>query len=211
MSAWPSSICRLRKSAPRASMWLAKEWRSTCGESRRRIEAGGKRRLTHDYVESLPGQRPGRIAAGKQEPAGRAVRRSAPPRPPAPRRKAAPGVPCRPCRAPAAAPPGPASAVRGSASSSETRRPVAYSNLERRHGHRPRRPGSAAAAASSVPLPPRAGISAGGAAGAATRASAVGIVRPHPLAHEEQEKLPQAAQPPRRTARRKPAAARLAM
>ena len=31
MSAWPSSVCTTRRSAPFCSRWLAKAWRSTCG------------------------------------------------------------------------------------------------------------------------------------------------------------------------------------
>ena len=34
MSAWPSSCCTERRSAPRSSRWLAKAWRRTWGETR---------------------------------------------------------------------------------------------------------------------------------------------------------------------------------
>ena len=34
MSAWPSSSCSVRRSAPRESTWVAKECRSTCGLTR---------------------------------------------------------------------------------------------------------------------------------------------------------------------------------
>jgi hypothetical protein len=33
MSACPSSICTARKSAPWLSRWVAKAWRSVCGDS----------------------------------------------------------------------------------------------------------------------------------------------------------------------------------
>ena len=35
MSVWPSSVCTMRRSAPLCSRWLAKAWRSTCGETSR--------------------------------------------------------------------------------------------------------------------------------------------------------------------------------
>src|SRR5882724_2987730 len=31
MSAWPSSVCTIRRSAPLCRRWLANAWRSTCG------------------------------------------------------------------------------------------------------------------------------------------------------------------------------------
>src|ERR1041385_1833351 len=33
MSAWPSSVCTTRRSAPLCRRWLANAWRSTCGLS----------------------------------------------------------------------------------------------------------------------------------------------------------------------------------
>ena len=43
IEAWPSSSCTTRRSAPWSSMWVAQEWRSTCGLSRSH-EPGPRRR-----------------------------------------------------------------------------------------------------------------------------------------------------------------------
>ena len=43
IEAWPSSSCTTRMSAPWSSMWVAHEWRSTCGDSRP-AEADPRRR-----------------------------------------------------------------------------------------------------------------------------------------------------------------------
>ena len=186
-------------------MWLAKEWRSTCGDDPARVDAGRQRHLLQQQREALPRHRPARLAAGEQ-PAGR-VRR--------------PGRHQRRRRARAASDSGttrsrpplprtsssaasPASAARGRASSSETRRPVAYRI-------------SSAAAASS---PAGAGRARGRgeqrvdlrlgevfrqAARQARRdrAARVGIVGAHALAQQEAVELAQRRQPPRRGARRR--------
>src|SRR5436309_2780988 len=53
MSVWPSMACTARSSAPRSSRWVAKLWRSLCGEiglvipaeaaaGARRVDLGGR-------------------------------------------------------------------------------------------------------------------------------------------------------------------------
>ena len=105
MSAWPSSSCTTRRSAPWLSRWVAKAWRSVCGEMA--CADAGLRRVALDQVpERLARHRPPRavtnsaslcLPSQQQRPrlcdvAPRPSR--APPRPPAP---AAPCCPCRGC------------------------------------------------------------------------------------------------------------------
>ena len=53
--AWPSSSWTVRMSAPWSSMWVAHEWRSTCGVSRSASPARVAV-LPHDAPRALPGQ-----------------------------------------------------------------------------------------------------------------------------------------------------------
>ena len=62
MSAWPSICCRLRRSAPWASRWLAKEWRRTCGETR----AGSMPASTASSFSSWPKRTAGEVAARRR-------------------------------------------------------------------------------------------------------------------------------------------------
>ena len=53
--AWPSSSWTTRMSAPWSSMWVAHEWRSTCGESRSPRPTRSPA-VAHDHPAALAGQ-----------------------------------------------------------------------------------------------------------------------------------------------------------
>ena len=64
MSAWPSSICTARRSAPWLSRCVANAWRSVCGDSGATMPARSAWRLD-ELPEHLPRHRP--AAAGDEE------------------------------------------------------------------------------------------------------------------------------------------------
>ena len=80
MSAWPSSICTARRSAPWLSRCVAKAWRSVCGDSGAAMPAA-QRVLLDELPEHLPRHRPAargdeqRIARCAAEDRRRAPRR----------------------------------------------------------------------------------------------------------------------------------------
>ena len=80
----PSSICKLLRSAPRASRCEANECRSTCGDTRAGSNPASSATCFSSSANALPGHRPPPVPPGKQ-PAARAPPRTvrAPPVPPA--------------------------------------------------------------------------------------------------------------------------------
>ena len=151
MSAWPSSCCTARRSAPFCSRWLAKAWRSTCGEifaaamparAAKRLQVAGK-----DLARQIAALR-----GGRKQPAG--CRRAPGSRvalgePGAHRRRApcptaAPCAPCCPCRARRRS-------ARRAAPPSTGRRPARRRAGRWRRAPRPAHAGAARQAASPSP------------------------------------------------------------
>ena len=139
IEAWPSSSCTTRMSAPWSSMWVAHEWRSTCGltvvpDSPTRVAVGA-----HDAPRALARQpaaagveehRLGVAAAGPALGLERAAAAGAEPvrqRVAAQGGRAARSAPWRPCRRPAPGRRRRSRSPSDSPTSSEMRMPVPYS------------------------------------------------------------------------------------